>query len=240
MGNPMDEVRAQMAQAALDQLPELTEKHRTTLTMVINAVTEGWRCEKKIGSRPVYEESRVHYEITTPTRPFTEEEKAEEEAWRRRVSWRPEQGPPPSDIGMMRLLDQHVWWVSKDGSVNRLVDMHPNHRKNLYAMLLRNAKRLHLAESFRYASAPDGIMEEFDAIPPEKWLKGTSLMKRLRKLIKLDAKAAKFVADARAQDPVRVAEDLSRSDLEDHESRARSRRQHDRPATWERTLDNLM
>lgn len=213
MGNPMDEVRAEMVQKIIDY-PGVGATHKAIAVKVVGAITEGWRCEKKVRSR-LDEESRVHYEITTPPRPFTEEEKAKEEAWRRRVSWRPEQGPPPSDIGMMRLLDQHVWWVSKDGSVNRLVNMHPNHRKNLYAMLLRNAKRLHLAESFRYASAPDGIMEEFDAIPPEKWLKGTPLMKRLRKLIKLDAKAAKFAADVRAQDPARVAEDLLRSDLED-------------------------
>lgn len=199
--NAIDEVRAQMVQAALDDFPDLAA-HRATLANVVNVITDGWRCEKEVKSsqrmHTVPDElaqDGVRYQLTTPFRPLNNEEIAEREASYRRAMWRPEDGPPPADIGVSRLLDQRVWWASKYGRTQRLVDMHPNHRENLYKMLMRNARKLHTAEGWRFAAAPDEIMEEFDATPPEKWLKGTPLMKRLRKLIKMDQQRAAMEAD---------------------------------------------
>lgn len=141
----------------------------------------------------------VVYKIETPPRLFTEQEaaaKAEREAqWqarraRERAIWNWKNSdlsePPPDGIGIDNLLDQVVWWVTKDGRALRIGEMTPSHRANLHALMIRNARAWKDSQLGIFFGAPDGVFEAFEALSPQEWLDEKRLFTALRRLIMQD------------------------------------------------------
>jgi len=152
-----------------------------------------------------YDESQaidvVVYEIETAPRPFTEQEaadKAENEAkWktrraRKRAIWDWRDGDlseaPPDGIGISDLLDQVVWWVTKDKRAMRIGEMAPSHRANLYRLMIRNAEAWKNAELSRFLAqgAPDEVTNSAEFMTAQEWLDQQELFHALRRLVMRD------------------------------------------------------
>lgn len=116
------------------------------------------------------------------------------------LTWRPEQGPPPSGIGFSRLCEQKTWWAPKSGDPIKIADMDDGYRRNLIAYLERAAPVLKLNYEYSllrsFPSAPsDGVAASIEQMQNEleqttalDWLNRQPLVKALRKL---DKKARK-------------------------------------------------
>lgn len=94
-------------------------------------------------------------------------------------------------------LHQDQVWITKDGHELRLADMEPRHRRNVLAMLRRNAARLKYEAMFRMAVGPrprgDAACDAFDdafAIQLEQldgeWLERRPLVVELARLVAED------------------------------------------------------
>lgn len=104
-----------------------------------------------------------------------------------------------------RILDQlyqDKTWLDAYGRRRNLEDMPRGHRRNLLALLERQAPRLHDLAATRMMSAagPSGeaacdafedAVEQHDKLIPGEWLAGLALVKRLRELEKEPARARK-------------------------------------------------
>jgi len=97
---------------------------------------------------------------------------------------------PPIDL--RALYGQGKWWWSAGQSAwMRVKDMHPAHRQNAAAMLVREATnraaRLGAAELALYRSAPDEVWAKWERVLEERnadpvaWMKGTKLYRSLMK-----------------------------------------------------------
>jgi hypothetical protein len=147
---------------------------------------------------------------------FLRDETAEEAAEitqrieRRQTAWQWSAGdqsdPPPEGVGLLELLDQRVWWRPKDAEPLRLEEMEPSHRAHLLAFLRRNAGRYKRGAEWSFLGSIgghhgdmagdmlDSIMDELLETKPQNWIEQQPLVKRLRKLVKRDIKAAEAAA----------------------------------------------
>jgi hypothetical protein len=191
---------------------------------IVSALTEGWSITKD--KRDLDKNNRLHelgkpienagddydaakatrgvvFEIETPFRPFTADERAAEDAkkaerdahWAKRHAIRvwldngPDLNtPPPDGVGIDDLLDQVVWWVTKDKRAIRIGDMEPSHRVNLFNLMERNAKAWKNAEFNRslFAGAPDDVWMSAENMSAQEWLNEQRLYQALRHLVLLD------------------------------------------------------
>lgn len=147
--------------------------------------------------------------IVRMTISFDRDETTEEIAEREAVSvrrleafrWEPGDGPPPKGVTRAQLFEQTVWWTSQDGPI-RLSDMASSHLENTYKWLQRRAEALKMrADLALIGSFPnnpsDGVADALDQIQDDMnrtsasdWLESQPLVKRMRKLIKKNAKAS--------------------------------------------------
>jgi hypothetical protein len=204
-------------QAALTMLMERAEDIATKLTAGWSVTKDQRDLDKnkrlhELG-KPImnpgddYDESKatrgVVFEIETPFRPFTAEEKAAEDAkkaervayWGKRHAIRAwlDSGPdintpPPDGIGIDDLLDQVVWWVTKDKQAVRIGEMEPSHRLNLFNLMERNAQAWKNAEFNRslFAGALDDVWMAAENMPAQEWLNEQRLYQALRHLVLRD------------------------------------------------------
>jgi hypothetical protein len=145
----------------------------------------------------------VVFEIETPFRPFTADEQAAEDAkkaerdayWAKRHAIRAwlDSGPdintpPPDGIGVRDLLDQVVWWVTKDKRPMRIGEMEPSHRANLLRLMERQASAWKEAELMGLLSmgAPDEVWSSSENTPAATWLEEQRLYQALRHLVLVD------------------------------------------------------
>jgi hypothetical protein len=108
--------------------------------------------------------------------------------------WKPEDGPPPKRVGAIQLLEQDVWWITKDKRAVRIEEMSESHVNNLYAFLLRRADMLKQRYEFNLIRGPqpsgDAACDAFDTGMSElfeqsasEWLLEQPLMKKLGQLV---------------------------------------------------------
>jgi hypothetical protein len=172
-----------------------------------------------IGSsqHPTWEakEPATHLRRLTVTGEFLRDETAEEAAEimqrieRRAAAWRWSAGdhtqPPPDGVDIMALLEQRTWWRPKGAEPALLTALAPSHRAHLLAFLRRNAalyKRVDELAFIRTTTGPSGPqgdmsrdtvdreMTELLDTTPQVWIEQRPLVKRLRRLVRRDEKAA--------------------------------------------------
>jgi hypothetical protein len=104
------------------------------------------------------------------------------------------------ETSLVRRLHQGEMWVAQDGRALPLVDMDPDHRRNLLAWLRRNAKRLKWSEEMSLCLGPqpsgdaasdcfDAMLDRLAATPAAEWIEDLPLVARLRELVDADAPA---------------------------------------------------
>lgn len=167
---------------------------------MVDKFTAEWRVTKGSPTsheHPLYDgPEMVRLAITTKPRELNAEELAERERWLARSTWKysenKDEAEPPTDTNVLDLLDQRTWWITKDRQVMQVDDMAPSHRANTLGLLRRGANTLHLAYGMQgvFSNAPDEVTNELAEGNPAEWLEEQPLVKRLRKLVKRDLKAA--------------------------------------------------
>lgn len=104
--------------------------------------------------------------------------------------WEPEMSPPPARVGMIRLLEQDVWWKPKDGDPVRVEEIDDRWRGNLIRFLERRAERLKFKYELSLITGPqpsgDMACDAFDSACSAlfdqsalEWLRDQPLYRRL-------------------------------------------------------------
>jgi hypothetical protein len=101
-----------------------------------------------------------------------------------------EDTPLAADTKLADVLEQNVWWVTRDGKVLKLVDMEPSHRKHTLAYLKRNATQIadNLVAPYLH-DAPDHVVNAAQHLDGWEYLTELPLVKRLAELVAADEKA---------------------------------------------------
>lgn len=106
------------------------------------------------------------------------------------ATWEPEDGPPPPRVGTIQLLDQDVWWLTKDKRAIQVADMETGHIRNLIGFLQRRADQLKQRYELSIIRGPqpsgdaatdcfdDAMSHLFDQ-PADKWIEEFPLMQKL-------------------------------------------------------------
>lgn len=118
----------------------------------------------------------------------------------------PEPGEKSHPRGLIETFDQGRWWRTRDAGWVRIKDMHPTHRANAAALLIRQAPALASRVSWiEFATldrwlafgmgkmAADAVESEMAALDerrttdPEEWMANTKLYRSLTRPRKRDA-----------------------------------------------------
>jgi len=197
--------REELTDALVGELDRLvvTRADRDLLRLAVRTATDGWTVRKRAVTGPSVDGQRF-YEITTPPRRLTP---AEAEKQGRREAVRASRyGPdahraePPDGVGALALLEQDRWWVTHDKRKLRVKGMHPKHRANTLAMLRRNAVDYFNVAAFNVMGGvgalepPDDVVDSWQRSMgnPEaaaEWLEEQPLVRKLRRLVRRDARA---------------------------------------------------
>lgn len=92
-----------------------------------------------------------------------------------------------------RIARQDEWWLTGDGRWVRVDDMDADHRRNLLALLRRNARQLHMAYGTWLMTGPepsgDAARDAYEHViavhelaTPDEWLEDTPLVRKLSTL----------------------------------------------------------
>lgn len=162
------------------------------LSAAIRAVAGGWAVKRKhIDRNHVSDPApdiQVRYEIATSPRQLTEDEKDQRQRRRDAYYWQgtPDGPPPPAEVPVHRLMEQKVWWRTRDGKALRLKELDAGHARNLLALLERSAWDIHTGYLGIFTNAPDDVQAQAYDEDSLEWLRGTKFVRALRKKIRKD------------------------------------------------------
>lgn len=134
--------------------------------------------------------------------------------------WSPEDGPPPENVTTLQLLDQRVWWKPLNSDPIKVNDMEISHVVNLVNFFMRKASIFHSKElrQFYWGPSPSGDaasdawedgLSELEKMNPQDWLRGKSLMKRLRnRLVQAQRKGPNPATDQEREAAARALDSL--------------------------------